>query len=327
MRALVLGGTAFVGRAIVDALVRDGAEVTLFGRGRTGRELFPGLRRLVGDRDTGDYAALTAAARERPFDAVVDVSGYVLRQVQGAIAALDAAGGHAGRYVFVSTQAVYAGPGADEDTPRKAPRPDVEDTARLDDTTYGPAKVACEDEVTARFGERATLVRPGQVTGPYDTSDALVYWLRRAERGGPMAVPADPAQPVQLLDARDLGRLVAALVRTDRGGAFNAVGPAEPLTLAGLLAVCAEVAGTRARLVSVADRPGYFPLVREEWASQRRSAARARAVGLSATAFAETVAAVREWDAGRGRPAPEAGLGYTAEREAELLAAGDTRAR
>ncbi|WP_234010550.1 NAD-dependent epimerase/dehydratase family protein [Streptomyces sp. SPB074] len=302
--------------------------MTLFGRGRTGRELFPGLRRLTGDRDAGDYAALTAAARERPFDAVVDVSGYVLRQVRGgAIAALDAAGGHAGRYLFVSTQAVYAGPGADEDTPRKAPRPDADEVALLDDTTYGPAKVACEDEVTARFGERATLVRPGQVTGPYDTSDALVHWLRRAARGGPVAVPADPAQPVQSLDARDLGRLVAALLRADRGGAFNAVGPAEPLTLAGLLAVCARVAGAEAWPVPVADRPGYFPLVRRDWASQRRSAARARAVGLTATPFVETVAAVREWDAGRGRPALEAGLGYTAEREAELLAAGDTSGR
>ncbi|NEA38663.1 NAD-dependent epimerase/dehydratase family protein [Streptomyces sp. SID11385] len=324
MRALVLGGTAFVGRAIVDALVGDGAEVTLFGRGRTGRELFPGVRRLVGDRDTGAYAALTAAARERPFDVVVDVSGYVSRQVRGAIAALDAAGGHAGRYVFVSTQAVYEAGGHPR---RKAPRRDVDDVARLDNSTYGPAKVACEDVVTARFGERATLVRPGQVVGPHDTSGAFLYWLRHAERGGPTALPGDTAQPVQLLDARDLGRLVAALAHKDLGGAFDAVGPAEPLTLAALLAACARGAGTRAWLVPVADRPAYFPFVRDDWAGQRRDPGPARAAGLTATPFAETVAAVRDWDAGRGRPVLEAGLGYTAEREAELLAAGDAPGR
>ena len=71
MRLLVLGGTSFVGRAIVaDALAR-GVEVTLFSRGRTGPELFPPARRLVGDRSTGDYAALAGGR----WDAAVDVSG------------------------------------------------------------------------------------------------------------------------------------------------------------------------------------------------------------------------------------------------------------
>src|ERR1700749_1694061 len=84
VRILVLGGTAFVGRAIVEDALRTGAEVTLFGRGKTGADLFPGLTRLTGDRDTGDYTAL----RSGPWDAVVDVSGYVPRHVGQAMAAL-----------------------------------------------------------------------------------------------------------------------------------------------------------------------------------------------------------------------------------------------
>ena len=100
MRILVLGGTSFVGRAIVADALRTGAGVTLFGRGKTGTDLFPGLTRLIGDRDTGDYAALRAGN----WDAVVDVSGYVPRHVGQA---MDGLGDRAGRYLFISSHAVY----------------------------------------------------------------------------------------------------------------------------------------------------------------------------------------------------------------------------
>ncbi|HEY4854801.1 MAG TPA: AAA family ATPase, partial [Streptosporangiaceae bacterium] len=183
MRILVLGGTSFVGRAIVEDALRSGAEVTLFGRGKTGADLFPELIRLIGDRDTGDYRAL----REGSWDAVVDVSGYVPRHVGQA---MDALGGRAGRYLFISSHAVYQStglePGSTEDTAR---RPPMRDTEELDDGTYGPLKVACEDDVAARYGSRATIVRPGKVAGPHDWQEGLTYWVRRAARGGRVALP------------------------------------------------------------------------------------------------------------------------------------------
>ncbi|MET9533698.1 hypothetical protein ABZY02_24580 [Streptomyces sp. NPDC006649] len=137
MDLLVLGGTSFVGRAIVEEALRRGAGVTLFGRGRTGADLFPGVPRLTGDRDTGDYAAL----RDGRWDAVVDVSGYVPRHVGQA---MDAIGDRCGRYLFISSHAVYQRsgvlPGSDEDTPRRAPVRTVDSTESLDEDTYGPAK-------------------------------------------------------------------------------------------------------------------------------------------------------------------------------------------
>ncbi len=176
MRILVLGGTWFVGRAIVEDAVHAGAEVTLFGRGKSGNDLFPELTRLRGDRDTGDYTAL----RDGSWDAVVDVTGYVPRHVGQA---MDALGDRVGRYLFISSHAVYRHeglrPGSDEDAPRRAP---VRDTEELDNTTYGPLKVACEDDVVARNGQRATIVRPGKVAGPHDWQDGLTYWVRRARR-------------------------------------------------------------------------------------------------------------------------------------------------
>jgi 2'-hydroxyisoflavone reductase len=88
----------------------------------------------------------------------------------------------------------------------------VRDTEELTDVTYGPLKVACEDDVVARYGSRATVVRPGKVTGPHDWQDGLTYWVRRAARGGRLALPGRPEQPVQVVDARDLARLVMRLL-------------------------------------------------------------------------------------------------------------------
>jgi 2'-hydroxyisoflavone reductase len=316
MRMLVLGGTSFVGRAIVDDALRTGAEVTLFGRGRTGPELFPDVPRLIGDRDTGAYSAL----RDGGWDAVVDVSGYVPRHVGQAMEAL---GDRVGRYLFISSHAVYArtgvGPGSDEDTPR---RPPVRDTEELDDDTYGPLKVACEDDVVARYGARATIVRPGKVAGPHDVQDGLTYWVRRAARGGRVALPSSPEQPIQVVDSRDLARLVVQLLVDDRPGAFHAVGPAEPTTMAELIHTCARVAGSQVEVVPVpaeAVSP-FFPLTWPEsmWPTQQRSPARARAAGLPATPLAVTAADVRAWDRDRGEPPLEEGL--SPEEEAELLA-------
>ncbi|TXC99074.1 NAD-dependent epimerase/dehydratase family protein [Streptomyces sp. ISID311] len=317
MRILVLGGTSFVGRAIVEDALRSGAEVTLFGRGRTGVELFPELTRLIGDRDTGDYGALG----EGSWDAVVDVSGYVPRHVGQA---MDALGDRVGRYLFLSSHAVYqregVGPGSDEDTRR---RPPVRDTEELTEATYGPCKVACEDDVLARYGARATIVRAGKVAGPHDTADAFTYWVRRAARGGRVALPADPGQPVQIIDSRDLARLVVQLLVDDRPGAFHAVGPAEPVTLGGLIETCARVAGSRVELVRVPDDhlPLFFPLVRDDWETQQRSAARARAAGLPATPLEVTAADVLAWDRARGEPPLTAG--FTPEEEQARLARRD----
>jgi 2'-hydroxyisoflavone reductase len=317
MRILVLGGASFVGRAIVADALRQGAEVTLFSRGKTGTDLFPGVPRLRGDRDSGDYAALRAGS----WDAVADVSGYVPRHVGQA---MDALGDRVGRYLFISTNAVYCrtgvGPGATEDTPR---RPPVRDTEELTEETYGPLKVACEDDVLARYGDRATIVRPGKVAGPHDVQEGLTNWVRRAARGGQVALPGRPDQPVQVTDSRGLARLVVQLLADGRPGAFHAVGPAEPTTLAGLIATCAAVGGTQVEIVPIPpDAVGWrFPLVRADalWPTQQRDPSRARAAGLPATPLGVTAADVLAWDRERGQPPLEHEL--TPEQEAELIAA------
>ena len=314
MRTLVLGGTSFVGRAIVEQALSRGDDVTLFSRGRTGTALFPDVPRLVGDRDSGDLAALAGTS----WDALVDVSAYVPRHVQQASAAVSA-----GRYLLISTGSVYdhtASPAVvDEDAPRLAPERGTEEH---DGPAYGPLKVACEDDAQRLWGERATVVRPGVVAGPHDPTDRFTWWVRRAARGGRVALPGRPDQPTQVVDSGDLAHLVVQLLHDDRPGTWNAVGPAEPTTLAGLVQACARAAGTSVEVVPVDPDGAALPLVITDeawWPFVRRSAARARGVGLTATPLEQTAAAVLAWDRERGEPPLAVEL--SAEREAELLAA------
>ena len=314
MRTLVLGGTSFVGRAIVEQALSRGDDVTLFSRGRTGTALFPDVPRLVGDRDSGDLAALAGTS----WDALVDVSAYVPRHVQQASAAVSA-----GRYLLISTGSVYdhtASPAVvDEDAPRLAPERGTEEH---DGPAYGPLKVACEDDARRLWGERATIVRPGVVAGPHDPTDRFTWWVRRAARGGRVALPGRPDQPTQVVDSGDLAHLVVQLLHDDRPGTWNAVGPAEPTTLAGLVQACARAAGTSVEVVPVDPDGAALPLVITDeawWPFVRRSAARARGVGLTATPLEQTAAAVLAWDRERGEPPLAVEL--SAEREAELLAA------
>src|SRR5262249_11211774 len=228
MKLLILGGTKFLGRHLVDAARSAGHDVTLLNRGsRPG--LFRGVEELRGDRSQG--ADGLAALRGRRWDAVVDTSGYVPRLV-GASAQLlrDAVG----RYVFVSSISVYSefAEAPDESSPvAELTDPNSEDIAR----DYGALKAACERVVTATFGPRALNIRPGLIVGPFDPSGRFTYWPLRVACGGDVLAPADPEADVQFIDARDLARWTVQLIERDVGGVFNATGPAQRLRFGAFL--------------------------------------------------------------------------------------------
>jgi 2'-hydroxyisoflavone reductase len=312
VRILTLGGNGFIGRAVIADALEHGAEVASFSRGKSGTDLPPEVTQLVGDRDTGDYTAL----RTGEWDAVVDLSGYQTKQVGEA---MDVLGDRIGRYVFVSSHAVYIRdlpPGTDENAARREP---LRAADVLTNDTYGPCKVACEDDVIARYGDRATIVRPGRVTGPGDTASTILYWVRRGARGGRVALPTRPEQPLQLTDSRDLGRLMVQLITDDRSGAFNAVGPFS--TIAELIETSADLAGSTVELVQVPTDavPPRFPLVEPEaeWGERRRNPAKARAAGMPVTPLRQTLADLVAWDHARGEP--DLGFGLSPEDEARLL--------
>ncbi|WP_327637597.1 NAD-dependent epimerase/dehydratase family protein [Kribbella sp. NBC_00482] len=312
MRILMLGGNGFVGRAVVDDALAQGYEVASFSRGKSGTPLPAGVTQLIGDREAGDYSAL----RTGEWDAVVDTSGFRTRDVDQA---MDVLGDRVGRYVFISSHAVYVRDlpaGTDETAPRREP---LRDADVLTNDTYGPCKVACEDDVVERYSDRATLVRPGRVTGPGDSSGTALYWIRRGARGGRVALPTKPEAPLQLVDTRDVAGLITRLVADDRGGAYNAIGPDS--TIAELIRTAAELSGSTVDIVPVPFDavPRRFPLMdpESEWGERRRNPAKARAAGMPVTPLRTTIEDVLRWDKDRGEP--DLGIGLTPDAEAALL--------
>src|SRR5688572_29497367 len=196
MRLLVLGGTKFLGRAVVEAAVARGHEPTLFHRGLTNPGLFPDLEHLRGDRDGG-----LAALQGRTWDAVIDPSGYVPRIVRASAELLADAVEH---YTFISSISVYPSfptPGMDESSPvGTLEDPTVEDVP----AHYGPLKALCEQAAEAAMPGRVFHVRAGLIVGPNDPSDRFTYWPVRVAKGGDVLAPGSPERPVQIIDVRDL---------------------------------------------------------------------------------------------------------------------------
>jgi 2'-hydroxyisoflavone reductase len=240
VRLLVLGGTAFLGRALVEAALARGDDVTIFTRGRTNPDLFAGIDRRTGDRD-GDLASLA----EGEWDAVVDLSGYVPRVVRVSCELLAS---RVARYAFVSSVSAYAdlSRGPDEGAPLATlPDPTSEDVAEH----YGALKALSEAEVARAFGDRATIVRPGLVVGPHDPTGRFTYWPHRFAAGREVLTPP-LAKQVQLIDVRDLAAWLLALLDADRSGVYNAVGT---WTFGDVAAACMAAAANDASAVEVDD--------------------------------------------------------------------------
>ncbi len=237
MDLLVLGGTRFVGRHIVEAALARGHAVDVFSRGRS--PVPEGARGLLGDRNDD----LSALERGR-WDAAIDVSGYVPGQVRRTAELLS---GRAERYLFISSASVYRDFDRPE-TPEEAPLAQLDDptTQTVTPETYGGLKVLCERAAADAFRGGALAIRPTFVVGPHDYTDRFTSWLRRARSGGRMLAPLDPRLPLSLIDARDLGRFVVHLAGSAATGAVNAAGPARATNWGEVLDAARTVTGSDA---------------------------------------------------------------------------------
>lgn len=314
MRILLIGGTRFVGRHVLEQAVARGHEVTVFHRGLVEPADLVRVEHVHGDREA-ELDLLSG----RSWDAVVDVCGYAPRVVRLSAAALEPS---VGRYCFVSSESVYAEP---------LP-PVVDEGAPLATLAgsegswgwYGPLKVLCERVVQDVFGDRGLVVRPGYVVGPHDPTDRFTSWVRRAARGTRMLAPGDPASVFQFVDGRDLGAFVVTLLDAQASGAFNADG--HPLEVGGFLETCIRLTGAGTEIA-------WAP---EDWITERKleeafpmwdpgpsgrvvmDASKGRRAGLANRPVQETITATLEWDRARGLPEPMR-AGLTPEQEAELL--------
>ena len=337
MRVLIIGGTIFLGRRLVEAALARRHEVATFTRG-CHRAAFGGrVEELRGDRGS-DVSAL----RSRAWDAVIDTCGYVPSGVTRVMDALDRE--RTGHYTFISSVSAYASfplRGTDETAPVATITPEeltvaeaaatgVRPTARTYGDMYGALKVLCERAAEERMPGRVLTVRPGLIVGAYDYSDRFTYWVRRVSKGGDVLAPGRPDRRVRVIDARDLAGWIIRMTESRVVGIFNATGAEEGLTLGAMLATCREVTGSSARFVWVDDtflldrgvQPwGELPL----WIPPDDNGIfevqndRAVAAGLEFRPLADTVADTLHWDSARPQDEPLR-AGISSERERSLIA-------
>ena len=319
MNVLILGGTRFVGRHIVECFVRSGHRVVCFHRGKTTCTLPAEVEERLGDRDV-DLGAVSA---ER-WDAIVDTSCYRPEQMRRSLEL------RTDRYLLISTVSVYrdlALRGISEEAPTIETF-DPSDAA----ASYGGNKAACERLLIEHHPGRHLVLRPGLIAGRWDGSGRFTYWCERLLRGGCVLAPGTASGPVQFIDAADLAHFAERAIATQRAGIFNVVGPAAPTTMGELLDACARVAAERGAPPATfvwADgafftEQGVEPwLDMPLWLDDSRYAglleinnAKALAAGLETRPIAETVRSVLDWTQTEP-PATKAGV--SAEREAQLL--------
>ncbi|MDJ0652673.1 MAG: SDR family oxidoreductase [Xanthomonadales bacterium] len=297
LNILILGGTGFIGPHMVRRARERGHTVTLFNRGRTNTDLFPDVETLVGDRDSQ-----LQALEGRKWDAVIDNSGYVPRHVRESAGLLSEA---ARQYLFISSISAYGNfeqPGIDEDYVLGTM--EDESVEQVTGATYGPMKALCEKAAEEAFPGRATIVRPGYIVGPRDSTDRWTYWPLRVARGGTVVVPGTPDDPVQFIDARDLAAFTIHALENNITGRFNAVGPGEPMTMGAMLDAMKEITESDAGFQwvpaeTLTEKNAFFPI----WASPEGdttgvhlvSNKAAVAAGMTFRPLAETVKDTLAW--------------------------------
>lgn len=321
MKILILGGTRFLGRHLVNSARARGHEVTLFNRGKSNPNLFRRVKTIHGDREH-DLDQLTGQ-----WDAVIDTCGYFPRIVRMSAHALK---DKVEKYVFISSISVYADfskVGIKEGDPLGT----LEDETieEISGETYGPLKALCEQAVQHVYGMRSLIIRPGLIVGPHDPTDRFTYWPLRIKRGGDVLVPDRPEAMTQFIDVRDVADFIFRLLEQNDGGVFNVTG--NPITLNTLFETCKRISKSDANFkwASVefleknnvapwSDMPAWLPDTGENAGSASVNISKAQQAGLTITPLVQTIRDIYEWEFEQaGEHEMKAGL--KPEREKELL--------
>jgi 2'-hydroxyisoflavone reductase len=334
LRILILGGTGFLGPACTESALARGHKVTHFNSGRTeerrhavGRpSVVPdGVETLYGNRDPNKTAAdrknegKAEAPKDsdspkglsqlvgRDWDAVIDTSGFFPRMVKASAELLAP---HVKRYLFISTISVY----------KDISQPDIDETAELatmadptaedmgkDFANYGGGKALCEKAAEQAMPGRVTILRPGFMVGPRDTSGRFIYWPVRASMGGTMIIPGDPMDPIQIIDVRDVADWIVHCLEANIRGVYNVTGPAKPLSMKKMVEGVKKGTGAKVKFIWIDNRflaahgaeeaqfPLYAPPTGDSAGLHRCNCARALARGLTFRPLPDTARVTLEW--------------------------------
>ena len=325
-RILILGGTGFLGPAIVEVAKTRGHALTLFNRGRTEKRIgiIEDVEKRYGNRDpklpadeakneAGEYINPSPmgleSLNEGEWDAVIDTSGYYPRIVKASAELLAP---RIKQYIFISSISAYAEndkPYTDETAPVATLTDPAVETMGAQFENYGGLKALCEQAAEAAMPGKTANIRPGLIVGPGDPTDRFTYWPVRMQQGGEVLAPGDPADPVQLIDVRDLAEWIVLMVENNTVGLFNAINPAPGrLGIGQTLEACRQAAKSDAKLTWVpfeflrkhevtpwGDMPLWLPPKGETSGSHLRSNERAVKTGLKFRPVEDTAAGILAW--------------------------------
>ena len=217
LKILVIGGTNFLGPAIVNAAEKKGHSLTLFNRQVTNPQLFPTIRKVRGNRESG--AMCYKSLLNEKWDDVIDVWPEKSRLVDEASLALQK---HTSHYVFISSIAVYrdfqeVGLHEESEVVRPGPNPK--------EWYYPEEKWVSEKFVRNRFENSHTILRPGPIKGWRDPAVDLLYWLVRLKNNQDILAPGSGNYTIQYIDVNDGGAFAVYAIENKRDGTLNCTGP------------------------------------------------------------------------------------------------------
>jgi 2'-hydroxyisoflavone reductase len=337
MKILIIGGTKFLGRHLIESAGARGHEVTLFNRGtKYSADALETVEQIHGNRNA-DLEKLAG----RRWDVCIDTCGYLPPSVAASAGFLRAA---VGQYIFISSISAYANfrqANFDETAPLAALTaeqrerfenidPQGELTGPALGDMYGALKVLCEQAAATAMPNRTLIVRPGLIVGEYDWTDRFSYWVMRVARGGTVLAPGNPQRFVQFIDARDLARWIIKMAEENQNGIFNATGKPFDLTFGAFLEEIKSIEQSDAEFIWVtedflqaenvqpwSELPLYLHESDKDWRGfLSANVDKALEKGLDFHPLSAITRATLNW---RNSVDDELKAGLSAEREAELL--------
>jgi 2'-hydroxyisoflavone reductase len=253
MKILIIGGTRFLGRFLVEEALKHNHDITLFNRGNNKTE-FIHVEQIHGDRNKE-----IELLKSQKWDAVIDTCAYWPQSVNKSAEILK---DNVGQYVLISTISVYkdfSKKNFNEDADLLTmPMEQADELFKEGDSAimskYGELKALCEQALLNLLPTKSTIIRPGLIVGPYDGSDRFTYWVKRVHDGGKILAPGRPERMVQYIDVRDLAKWTIHMVENQKFGIFNATGLEVNLTMESMLQSIRKGLNAEAEFIWIEDR-------------------------------------------------------------------------
>ena len=242
---LIIGGSGFVGKQVVNAFLNASKQVTILNRGNVALK---NVEQLIADRN--DLNALENVLKGRQFDVVIDTNCYTPQQAQNLTQALQSV---TGNIIVISSAAVYA------DSAIQPPSENEPTGGAAIWAEYGKEKSEMEEvyrSASDRY-DQCTMLRPPYIFGADNSSDRETWFWALQAANKPILLPGKGDTQVQFIHVDDVANAIIHVSQSKRRG-FDAFNVADPtiLTFSQLSTLLAQVAGLEDNQIAVGDAAG-----------------------------------------------------------------------